>query len=177
MAKRWRCCCCWVSSRVPCCGMWYPCVGEMNVWACSYHCWLAGGLNGQCSGAVRMNGWLLSSHDNLQPTHGSNPPPEVIDLALIDSFSPTFSFFVRPSLRSLCPGQKDQARSNSQLPQQPATWRYKRWEWWPQPWTGWVSSFFFLNLFALRGVWGVSFLFKGVFRTKVEARWAAAEAD
>lgn len=81
-------CCCWVSSCVLCCGMWYRCVGEMNVLACSYHCWFSGTLNGQCSGAVRMNGRPLSSHDNLLPTDCSNPPPGAIDLALIDSFSP-----------------------------------------------------------------------------------------
>lgn len=40
----------------------------MNVLACSYHCWFPGRLNGRCSGAVRMNGWPLSSHDNLLPT-------------------------------------------------------------------------------------------------------------
>lgn len=40
----------------------------MNVLACSYHCWFPGRLNGRCSGAARMNGWPLSSHDNLLPT-------------------------------------------------------------------------------------------------------------
>lgn len=66
--ERWSCCHCWVSSCVPYCGLWCPCVGEMNVLACSYHCWFPGRLNGRCSGAVRMNGWPLSSHDNLLPT-------------------------------------------------------------------------------------------------------------
>lgn len=41
-----------------------------------------------------MNGWPLSSPDNLQPTNSSNPPPGAIDLALIDSF--TFFFFLPP---------------------------------------------------------------------------------
>lgn len=104
LAKRWSCCRCWVSSCVLCCGMWCPCVGEMNVLACSYHCWFPGRLNGQCSGAVRMNGWPLSSHDNLLPTHCSNPPPgPLIWLILIPSyllsflpsfFLPFFSFFL-----------------------------------------------------------------------------------
>lgn len=66
--ERWSCCHRWVSSCVPYCGLWCPCVGEMNVLACSYHCWFPGRLNGRCSGAVRMNGWPLSSHDNLLPT-------------------------------------------------------------------------------------------------------------
>ena len=66
----------------------------MNVLACSYHRWFPGRLNGQCSGAVRMNGWPLSSPDNLLPTHCSNPPPgPLIWLLLIPSLSFLPSFF------------------------------------------------------------------------------------
>lgn len=123
----------------------------MNVLACSYHCWFPGRLNGQCSGAVRMNVWPLSSYDNLLPTYCSNPPPGAIDLALIDSFSFFLSLFffisasvsVSLSLRSLCPGQKDQTGGDGRLPQQPTTWRAKRRKRRPQSRTGWVSSFFF----------------------------------
>lgn len=64
-----------------------------------------GRLNGQCSGAVRMNGWPLSSHDNLLPTHCSNPPPGpliwllLILLSFFLSFSSLFhlSLYLSPS--------------------------------------------------------------------------------
>ena len=61
------------------------------------------------------------------------------------SLSPSFSsssFFLSIclALRSLCPGQEDQAWGDGRLPQQPTTWRAKRRERWPQPRTGWVSS-------------------------------------
>lgn len=46
-----------------------------------------------------MNGWPLSSYDNLLPTYCSNPPPGAIDLALIDSFSFFLSF---PLFLHLC---------------------------------------------------------------------------
>lgn len=47
---------------------------------------------------------------------------------------------IRLPLRSVCPGQEDQAGGDGQLPQQPTTWRAKRRKRWPQPRTGWVSS-------------------------------------
>lgn len=129
--------------------MWCPCVGEMNVLACSYHCWFPARLNGQCSGAVRMNDWPQSSHDNFLPTHCSNPPPgPLIWLLLILSLSfPRFLFLplytclsLSLSLRSVYPGQEDQAGGDGWLPQQPTTWQAKWGERWPQPWTGWVLS-------------------------------------
>lgn len=118
----------------------------MNVLACSYHCWFPGRLNGQCSGAVRMNGRPLSSHDNLLPAHCSNPPTgPLIWLLLILFFFLSllflsFSLSICLSLRSVCPGQEDQAWGDGRLPQQPTTWLPKRRERWSQPRTGWVSS-------------------------------------
>ena len=41
-------------------------------------------------------------------------------------------------LRSVCPGQEDQAGGDGQLSQQPTSWRAKRRERWPQPLSRWV---------------------------------------
>lgn len=63
-------------------------------------------------------------------------------LLILLSFPLFLRLCIRLSLRSVCPGQKDQAGGDGRLPQQPATWRAKRRKRRPQPRAGWVSSIF-----------------------------------
>lgn len=67
----------------------------------------------------------------------------ILFLSFFPSFSSSLHLSLSLSLRSLCPGQKDQTGGDGRLPQQPTTWRAKRRKRRPQPRTGWVSSFFF----------------------------------
>lgn len=149
LVQRWSRCHRWVLSCELHCGLWCPCVGEMNVLACSYHCWFPGRLNGWCSGAARMNGWPLSSHDNLLPTalilHRGHWSASYWFFLFLFSPCSSFSSSLWPSFsvslfRSVSPGQEDQVGGDGQLQQQPPTWRAKRREWRPQPRTGWVVA-------------------------------------
>lgn len=67
----------------------------------------------------------------------------ILFLSFFPSFSSSLHLSLSLSLRSLCPGQKDQTGGDGRLPQQPTTWRAKRRKRRPQSRTGWVSSFFF----------------------------------